>query len=116
MPHTCDVIPTHTAQEHDGPRNFMDITVTALNFLTALDKIGTPRAGTIGIGTTSVQIVGLGYKLATNNWTLRTSRPMLILPEKTWKCNRKGAFKVTKTPHQTLGEKNYNYAILLDEE
>lgn len=45
----------------------MDITVTALNFLTALDKIGTPRAGTIGIGTTSVQIVGLGYKLATNN-------------------------------------------------
>lgn len=66
MPHTC-VIPTHTAQEHNGPRNFMDVTVTALKFSTAFGKFCIPRAGTIGIGTTSVQVVGLGYKLVTNN-------------------------------------------------
>jgi len=66
-----------------GHRNFMDITVTALKFLTALGKIYTNRVGTIGIGTTSFQVVGLGAKMATTNRILSMSSPMLILPEKT---------------------------------
>lgn len=64
--YTC-VSPTHTAQEHNGSRNFMDILWTALKFLTAFGKLCTLRAGKIGIGTTRQQGVDLGYKLATNN-------------------------------------------------
>lgn len=115
VPHTC-VIPTHTAQEHDGPRNFMDITVTALKFLTTFGKIYTPRAGTICIGTTSVQVVGLGYKVDTNNWILSISSPMLILPEKTFKCNKIWAFKAGGKKKNKPWRKKLNYAILLDEE
>lgn len=44
----------------------MDITVTALKVLTAFDKFYALRTGTIALGTT-VQVVSLGYKLATDN-------------------------------------------------
>lgn len=66
VPHTR-VILTYTVQECDGPRKFMDITVTALKVLTAFDKFYALRTGTIALGTT-VQVVSLGYKLATDNW------------------------------------------------
>lgn len=42
LPH-IRVISTHTAQEHNGHRNFMNVTVSALRFLTAFAKFIVPE-------------------------------------------------------------------------